>query len=123
MPDEATDQLADFLKHCERISEWPEPQTHWRMVSLPKEAGAGTTYVDRLRPISVGPLVYRWWACMRAQQGAQNIGEAFVAGQGGGHGTHDATGLVLELQLGEGFVNRPFWASLDFAKAFDAIEV
>lgn len=123
LPDEATDELAEFLRDCENAGEWPEPLTHWRLVFLPKEAGAGVTDADRLRPISVGPLVYRIWACIRVQQGAQGIGEAFVAGQGGGRGTQDAMGLVLELQLGEGFVDRPFWASLDFAKAFDSIEV
>ena len=80
------------------------------------------TLADKVEPISLAPIVYRLWAAERVAEYSDKLGAAFALMQGGGTGTLDCQGLLLELQEGDDFRSRQYGGSLDFAKCFDSTD-
>lgn len=111
-------RLLDFLTLVETVGHWPVSMTYWKVCFLPKKDGLISP--DQYRPISVGSVLYRAWASMRASQCASHLSPFFLPTQGGGRQTMDCATLVLHMcQLQDnGFC---YGASLDLYKAFDSI--
>ena len=112
------ERLLAFFRLVEQVGKWPASMTHWKVCFLPKKEGLITP--DQYRPISVGSVLYRAWASVRAGQCALRLSSYFLPTQGGGRQTMDCATLVLHMnQLQEnGF---SYGASLDLYKAFDSV--
>lgn len=68
LPDHAIDRLIDMLHQFEEEGSWPEELLQWKLVFLPKVATRGKTPLgNQLRPISIGPVIYRVWSAVRLQ--------------------------------------------------------
>ena len=76
---------------------------------------------SQTRPLSIAQQVYRLWATLRARQYSAQLSEVFLHEQGGGRGRHDAETLLLDFLMTDPHCG--YAASLDFAKAFDSIDV
>lgn len=68
LPDHAIDRLIDMLHQFEEEGSWPEELLQWKLAFLPKVATRGKTPLgNQLRPISIGPVIYRVWSAVRLQ--------------------------------------------------------
>jgi hypothetical protein len=93
---------------------------HWRITFVPKEQSQGSvgTQVLKVRPISVGALLYRAWSKLRFQQ---QLTHALAPQLGCQPGVGSET-LLLSLTQETTPESHPFGASLDFAKAFESVD-
>ncbi|CAK9039821.1 unnamed protein product, partial [Durusdinium trenchii] len=62
LPNQAWLQLVDILTRCETDAVWPDGMLAWRVVYLPKEVKSGATSTMKVRPIAIGPALYRLWS-------------------------------------------------------------
>ena len=67
LPDQAWDQLVSLVQQIEAKGQWPADLHHWKITFIPKSksSGAVPTEALKVRPVSVGPLLYRCWAKLR----------------------------------------------------------
>ena len=99
-PDALWEGLQTLLNICEELGQWPEATTHWRVVCIPKaNAGSEAVEVDKVRPIAIGPILYRMYAGVRAKQLSPLIGSRLAAGHAGGNQGADAQVQLLDMHL------------------------
>ena len=90
------------------------------MVFLPKPKPLGTTaQLGDVRPICVGPTIYRLWASIRVKQVQDLLLPHLPPDQTGcaGSGVHD---LWLEMEFDYEATQWPYAVTMDLSKAFDA---
>ena len=75
-----------------------------------------------MRPVSVGPLLYRCWAKLRFRHISWQLVQCLPSLQAGGLPGLGAETLVCALQNETSPSSHPFVASLDFCKAFDSCD-
>ena len=110
LPDEAFQQLVDLLTRIEAGAPWPAGLTHWRITFIPKtqETSVGPTDVLKVRPISIGPLLYRAYAKLRFAQLGQFLLSSLPDLQVGGLPNLSAEMLVLSLLNETSPTSHPF---------------
>lgn len=60
LPNPAWQRLLGVLTLVETSHRWPSSLTHWRICFLPKQnSGEAPTDATKVRPIAVGPLLFR----------------------------------------------------------------
>lgn len=133
LPQEAWEALACILGRWEESGLLPEAIVQWRMCFIPKAGGpaavghsaAGSqnapTPADKVRPISVGAIVYRMWGSARVRQLGDQLQAMLPQGQAGGVKRSSALHVLLELQWTDP-ETESYGATYDFAKAFDHVE-
>ena len=125
LPENATMRLADLLNQCETFGEWPPGILGWK-VFIPKTnpcQGAPCPTM-KVRPISVGPCLYRLWSATRVRQIGKHLQElqVFLPQQAGGIGGLSCPALLLESQLAISHKGHTHGMSMDFEKAFDGCD-
>jgi len=110
LPDEAFQQLVDLLTRIEAGAPWPAGLTHWRITFIPKtqETSVGPTDVLKVRPISIGPLLYRAYAKLRFVQLGRFLLSSLPDLQVGGLPNLSAEMLVLSLLNETSPTSHPF---------------
>ena len=88
------------------------------MAFLPKKRVAG---LDEVRPICVGPALYRLWASLRLDHMKPWLATFLDKHQAGGVGGPDVQSLLLTLDLDKHPQDYPVGLCLDYAKAFDSL--
>lgn len=122
LPDHAIDRLIDMLHQFEEEGSWPEELLQWKLVFLPKVAMRGKIPLgNQLRPISIGPVIYRVWSAVRLQHVRGFLSQFLLPNQAGfqGPGVQD---LLLSFELEYTAPQFPMAAALDFSKAFDSTD-
>ena len=122
LPDHAIDRLIDMLHQFEEEGSWPEELLQWKLVFLPKVARRGKIPLgNQLRPISIGPVIYRVWSAVRLQHVRGFLSQFLLPNQAGfqGPGVQD---LLLSFELEYTAQQFPMAAALDFSKAFDSTD-
>ena len=115
-------RLCQFLHACERQGIWPEPLLHWKVCFLPKNRTDGTIpSLGDVRPISVGPVVYRIWSSIHLQHLRNFLSQSLLKDQAGFLGP-DVQSVLLTMDLDYVAEQYPFAVALDFAKAFDSTD-
>lgn len=95
---------------------------HWKVCFLPKNRTDGAIPSLRdVRPISVGPVVYRIWSSIRLQHLRNFLSQSLLKGQAGFLGP-DVQSVLLTLDLDYVAEQYPYAVALDFAKAFDSTD-
>ena len=124
LPPECWNRLLDIFHLVESKGYWPQALCHWRITFLPKQQSQGCagTQVSKVRPISVGALLYRAWSKLRFQQLSQQLTQALAPLQLGGQPGVGSETLLLSLTQETTPESHPFGASLDFAKAFESVD-
>ena len=93
-------RLCQFLHACERQGIWPEPLLHWKVCFLPKNRTDGTIpSLGDVRPISVGPVVYRIWSPIRLQHLRNCLSQSLLKDQAGFLGL-DVQSVLLTMDYG-----------------------
>lgn len=101
---------------------WPEPLLHWKVCFLPKNWTDGAIpSLGDVRPISVGPVVYRIWSSIRLQHLRSFLSQSLLKDQAGFLGP-DVQSVLLTLDLDYVAEQYPYAVALDFAKAFDSTD-
>ena len=119
LPNQAWLQLVDILTRCETDAVWPDGMLAWRVVYLPKEVKSGATSTMKVRPIAIGPALYRLWSSVRAHQLGQALQSKFSSRHAGGTGGVNPQVLLLDMQVKQQCEGHDTGVSLDFEKAFD----
>lgn len=88
-----------MLQRCEQEACWPQGMLHWRVVYIPKENGTGPTPTMKVRPISVGPAVYRLWPAVRARHVGAMLAPRFRPHQAATAGSIGPHGLLLDMEV------------------------
>lgn len=124
LPEACWKRLLDILDKVESSGRWPCALTHWRMTFLPKEQtqGSAGTNVLKVRPISIGALLYRAWSKLRFKQLSKDLSSALAPLQLGGLPGIGSESLLLSLTQETTPTTHPYGASLDFAKAFESVD-
>ena len=122
LPAEALDRLTALLAACEECGRFPTNMRHWRVVFIPKKRKGKIASVDELRPIAVGPIVYRLWSRVRMQALMGSLSSSLLPSQGGGIRGHDAETLLASFHLDFPPDQWPHGVMLDYAKAFDSTD-
>ena len=120
LPAEALERLAALLADCEERDRFPANMRHWRIAFIPKKRKGKIASMDELRPIAVGPIVYRLWSRVCLQSVSDSLSSSLLPTQGGGVQGHDAETetLVTSLHLDFPPAQWPYGVMLDFSKAF-----
>ena len=122
LPDEALTRLADLLNLCEREGRFPDDMLHWKIAFLPKKRQGKIASLGDVRPVAVGPIVYRLWARLRLQAVRDALSTCLLHTQGGGVRGQDAQTLVLSLHLDFPQDVWEYGVMLDYSKAFDSTD-
>ena len=110
LPTEAWHRLTQVLEVCENCGAWPRALLVWRVVFLPKEPKNGIPCKTmKLRPISVGPVLYRIWASLRTREAADQFQSRLLPPQQ----------VAIQAQIDVATKGLEWGVSLDFEKAFD----
>lgn len=122
LPQPTLIRLAQLLLLFERKSCWPDGLKHWKVVFIPKQKQNIVPKAADVRPISVGPVIYRIWGQIRLRHCRRFLTSALSSHQAGGVGGPDVSSLLLSYDL-EFLANEyPCVAALDFTKAFDSCD-
>ena len=124
LPDQAWDQLVSLVQQIEAKGQWPANLHHWKITFIPKtkSSGAVPTEALKVRPVSVGPVLYRCWAKLRFRHIGWQLVQALPSLQAGGLPGLGAETLVCALQNETSPSSHPYAVSLDFSKAFDSCD-
>ena len=122
LPQPALIRLAQLLLLFERKSCWPEGLKHWKVVFIPKQKQNSVPKAADVRPISVGPVIYRIWGQIRLRHCRHFLTSALSSHQAGGVGGPDVSSLLLSYDLEFPANENLCVAALDFTKAFDSCD-
>ena len=122
LPDGALSRLADVLNRCEMEGRFPSSLSHWRVVFIPKKRKGKIATLGDVRPVAIGPTVYRLWGRLRLQALSQGLASLLLPCQGGGLKGQDAETLVASYHLDFPPESWGHGVMLDYAKAFDATD-
>lgn len=117
LPQQSLIRLSEFLLLCERRGAWPAALTHWAIKFIPKKKGVGPPSLDEVRPVAVGPVVYRVWSAVRLRDLSSHLSGLFDR-----HQVKDVYDCLVSLNLEYPPEDFPFGACLDFAKCFDSVD-
>lgn len=122
LPQDALVRLAEMLMF-ERKGKWPEQITHWKVVFLSKavKSQGQIAGLGDIRPISVGPTIYRLWATIRLSHCQEWLQGLTCNNQGGfvKVGVQDPL-IAMEQVYSPG--QWSYGATLDLSKAFDSTD-
>ena len=109
---------------AQHISSLPQPTLirHWKVVFIPKQKQNSVPKAADVRPISVGPVIYRSWGQIRLRHFRHFLTSALSSHQAGGVGGPDVSSLLLSYDLEFPANEYPCVAALDFTKAFDSCD-
>ena len=122
LPQRSLMRLAQLLHKFERSGQWPDGLLHWKVCFLPKQRqnGAAAT-LGNVRPISIGPVIYRMWSSIRLRHLRTFLAETLLEDQAGFLGP-DAAASLLQIDLRYTAERFPYAVALDFTKAFDSTD-
>lgn len=122
LPEDALARLAQLLSAIETQGRWPQPLLHWKVTFLPKPRPPGQVAgLGDVRPIAVGPVIYRLWSSLRLKQVQPSLHGLLSPGPAGHRGL-DVDNIILSLDLAFDSESYPYGAALDFQKAFDSCD-
>ena len=123
LPQPALIRAAQILNLFERRGTWPRALLEWRIVFLPKQKAGNVARLDEVRPICIGPTLYRVWASLRLDQMKPWLASFLGTHQAGGVGGPDVTTLLLTMELDKTSEAYPVALCLDYSKAFDSLDI
>eukprot|EP00435_Cladocopium_sp_Y103_P075840 s59_g66.t1 len=122
LPQDALTRLSEVLMAIETQGRWPQPLLHWKVTFIPKPRPPGQVAgLGDVRPIAVGPVVYRLWSSLRLKHVQPSLHGLLSAGPTGHRGP-DVQNILLSLDLAYDAESYPYGVALDFAKAFDSCD-
>ncbi|CAE7676109.1 xynB [Symbiodinium sp. CCMP2592] len=122
LPDEALERLAELLNVIETKGVFPDNLKYWKIAFIPKKRKGRIAKLGEVRPLAIGPCLYRIWASLRLQALAPALSTCLPHQSGGCQGP-DAETLVASFELEFPQTEWQFAAMLDYAKAFDSCDV
>lgn len=107
--------------HMETLGYWPPPLLKWKVVCIPKDSvGPGKACPTmKLRPISVGPFVYRLWSAIRVRQVGTKLQLLRIFPDQQAGCSLSCHGLLSHGQVSALLHQQTHGVALDFEKAFD----
>ena len=119
MPNDGWERFTAMMCRFENLSQFPAAVTHWKVVFIPKGGTNDKLTVDKLRPLSVGSMVYRIWARCRVKQLSPLLEQHLAPLQANRKMDPEVLHLIL---LGECPPELyPYGLALDYKKAFDSL--
>ena len=122
LPQPALIRAAQMLNNFERRGKWPEALLERRVVFLPKQKAGNVARLDEVRPICIGPSLYRLVASLRLDQMKPWLANFLDEHQTGGVGGPDVASLLLTMELDKNPQAFPVGLCLDYCKAFDSLD-
>ena len=121
LPQPALIRAGQMLNMFERRGTWPVGLQHWKIIFLPKKRPCSVPTLSGVRPIAVGPIMYRLWSSLRLKQLNTWVADRFDKFQAGGQGGPDVYSL-LSLDIDITALRRLAGVCLDYKKAFDSAD-
>lgn len=117
LPDIFLHRLCQFLQECEVQGVWPPNCTHWVVKFLPKNKTGSIPGLGDLRPISIGPIIYRVWSSVRLRHLSVGLQRLFDR-----HQVLDVYECLISLHQEYSEHDYPYGVCLDFIKCFDSCD-
>ena len=119
MPNEGWERFTAMIGRFENLSQFPAAVTHWKVVFIPKGGSNDKLTVDKLRPLSVGSMVYRIWARCRVKQLSPFLEQHLAPLQANRKMDPEVLHLILRGECPPELY--PYGLALDYMKAFDSL--
>ena len=117
LPDIFLNRLCQFLLECEVQGVWPPNCAHWVVKFLPKNKKGSIPGLGDLRPISIGPIIYRVWSSVRLRHLSVGLQRLFDR-----HQVLDVYECLISLHQEYSEHDYPYGVCLDFTKCFDSCD-